>query len=1849
MNRLIITAGLLLMTMGMKGQTFQQLWDEVQEAVAKDLPRTAMTALEKLETKATEEQEGGQLVKATLMHSKLLAEIAPDSLRPAVDRIERQLVKTATKREQSQVNLSSAEREQARTKFNENQNQNAVLAAVLSLVYRDNPMLDDNWMDKSREYAERALQNPEALAAVKDEAFSPFVVLGRDSEVYGHDLLSVIGSELGAWELLYDYYAKAGNRQAACLTACHLPSSIAGIDSLIAIYSDLPEACELAVRRYDSMDGFAPKERLAWLDESLQRWGAWKRSGLLKNRRAALLSSQYYCRMDYSVAEVNKAQTVRLTGLRNLQSLTIRVFRTTLAGDTELNPDEKGDYERMSEGLTEVKEAERTVTFSGHEPYDIFEDSLLLQGLPAGVYMIETATQPQTEVHRQLYFVSALRLLRQAQPDQKTRYVVVDATTGQPVAGAKIRLSMERRWDEEPVMKTLTCNARGEAVYNQNQNENEKQNVQGSRVPVEAFAYTKSDCYCPPAGGRSSYYYSGRTYQAVQTKLFTDRSIYRPGQTVYVTALVWQEKGAMDNVVLEDYRVNLELRDANYKTVGTQTVQTDRYGKCSAQFTLPMGLLGGRFTVRSGGSSVSIRVEEYKRPTFQVEFEEYKEAYQQGDTVKAKAQAMTYSGVPVQDAKVKYAVYRQMAWWWLSYSSYWNSSLLGWDRQRTLLYEAETTTDEEGMFTADMPMLLPGESKSSTAFYHFVVEADVTDMAGETHHGTMSLPLGNRRTALVCDLPRQVRSDQLPQVTFSRRNAAGQEIEGMVKYRLDGGKWQQTVANVQCSLFNVQCKSGEHRLEAVCEDDSIELTFVVFGLDDTMPAFKTDDWFYLSSNDFPADGKPVTLQVGSSDPDLYIVYSIFSGEKMLENGVVKENRSLLNRKFTYKEEYGNGLLLTYAWVKNGICHNHQAVIRRPMPDKKLKLKWETFRDRLTPGQQEEWTITVNENENQNASLLAVLYDKSLDALVPHTWSLSPEKQLPLPVTNWLWQKWGGMRLSGVPSPAHTYVPYLSYSHFDSSVFPKYAYPRMLEAVPMPVMKTARSRSAVAEDNLDENDSEIQNQNGSQNDGENSQQSEATEEVQVRENLNETAFCYPNVETDSEGRFTLKFTLPESLTTWRFMGIANTADMLYGYIEGEAVAKKDVMIQPNVPRFVRAEDEAHVSARIFNTSERTVNGQAKLQLIDPETENVVYEQSQAFTVEAGKTGVATFDVQCSTFNVSLLICKVMAVGDGFSDGEQHYLPLLPNREYVTKTVSYTQHEPGVKTIDVAKLFPQGTTQRKMTVEYTNNPAWLMVQSLPLLGHPWEHSAIDQAAAYYSNLLAKTLLDKSPQVKNVFSQWLQETTQEQSLQSQLQKNQELKDLILAETPWVAAADREAEQKRQLALFFNENDISYRLDKTVKKLEKLQNTDGSFSWYEEMPGSISITVAVEEMLARLNTMVGEQSATRKIQEKAFNYIGREMVETVRKMKEREQQEKKYKPSFPSFTALRWLYICAIDGRKLSQDFMEANDYLINLLKKDIKRQTLYEKALTAIVLSKHGETETAAEYVKSLIEYSVYTEEMGRYYDTRKASYSWYDYKIPTEVAALEAIQTVAPEDKKTVAEMRRWLLQEKRTQAWGTPINSVNAIYGFLNDNSKQLTASSPNTVLAIDGQSLELPQATAGFGYVKTAISEPKGKVFTATKTSQGTSWGAVYAQFFQKTSEIEASNSGISVKRELLLNNNGQWSPVNGQCKVGDRVKVRITIQSSRDLDFVQVVDHRAACMEPVNQLSGYRNGVYCMPKDNATNYYYWGIAKGKHVLETEYYIDREGQYEMGTCTVGCAYAPEYRATSPSMTLKINK
>ena len=756
--------------------------------------------------------------------------------------------------------------------------------------------------------------------------------------------------------------------------------------------------------------------------------------------------------------------------------------------------------------------------------------------------------------------------------------------------------------------------------------------------------------------------------------------------------------------------------------------------------------------------------------------------------------------------------------------------------------------------------------------------------------------------------------------------------------------------------------------------------------------------------------------------------------------------------------------------------------------------------------------------------------------------------------------------------------------------------------------------------------------------------------QIRENLSETAFFYPGLTTDEKGNVQIKFTLPESVTTWQFYGLAHDTEMNNATIKATSVAKKTVMVQPNMPRFVRTTDRGILAARISNTSDKQQSGTARLTLIDPETGKEVYRKEKKFNVKAGETTTANFNFDMAKIdNDGLLICRVTAQDHGYSDGEQHYLPVLPDEELVTNTYTFTQNEPGTIDIDLERMFPTKSHNRKLTVEYTNSPAWLMVQALPNMTTPEGDNAISLATAYYANTLGSYLMHLNPAIKQTVELWQKEdATQngETSLQSALQKNDNLKQIVLGETPWLMDADQETEQKHMLMNYFNESQLDYRIADNIARLAVLQNADGSFSWWKGMQGSPYMTMNVIQTIARLNNIVGEQKYTSNITNVAFAYMDKQMAREVKNMKKLER-EGKTKNLRPSELAVQYLYASTIAKRKMTSTVKQNFDYLVTYLAKQNTEPSIYAKAVAAVVLAKNKHTKEANNLLESIRQYTVYKEEMGRYFDTPKAHYSWFDYRIPSQVAAIEALKTLAPSDTKTIGEMQRWLLQSKRTQAWDTPINSVNAVYAFLEGNTSTLTENATQpTVLKLNGQKLTTPKLTAGLGYVKTSKTGNTFKTLTAEKSTTGTSWGNVYAQFMQNTTEVDNAITGMTVVRELMKNGKPLTAD-NTLLNIGDRITVRITITADRDYDFVQLADRRAACLEPAEQLSGYANGYYCQPKDNATNYFFDRLAKGKHIVETTYYVDRSGEYQTGTCAVQCSYAPEFMARTKAVRLNV--
>lgn len=1848
-SRLISLVVAMLMPLAAIADSYTSLWKQFDSAMQKDHPQSALKVLVQITDKAQRERAYGQLLKAQVSIAGCETMMSPDSLLPAIERL----------KHAEQTAVSSGDNVLA-----------AVYQSVLGSVYTDNRLLLDDGVAIGKEYYAKSMAHPDALASSYATGYEPFVVDGVDSKYYYDDLLHVIGMRADDYRTMHDYYASHGKREGALLTALELVKKsrragdegrvkkskyIMSLDSLVHQYGDLLPCGEVAIERYAYMknaEDISAEEKMSYINYALMKWGAWQRMNILRNAQRRLTLPSFHASLGGEIALPGVTRKVMVMGLNNIGQIRVSASRLNIDGTTDLDPSNDKHYARLRRHIISTEPVLTDVhNYVGMPAYKTISDTLEIKGLRTGMYLVEVSTDNVSmPVERRLLRVSNLYPVIEMLPGKKCRVAVLNATTGTAVPGAKIDVVMSIDRNGKEHVKTFTTDVNGEAYVEYKASE-----------PRAYRVYTDEDKAFPRTQMGSRFYYFSSKAKITKTQIYIDRRIYRPGQTVHAAAIAYTYNNKeYKGEALSGKQMTITLRDSNRKEIAKSTVTTDEFGMASADFVLPEGGLTGIYTLRSdlgNNCYTNFSVEEYKRPTFKVDFDKPQTKYVAGDTVRLKATAKSFAGVPVQGAKAVVRVVRRPSVYW----RYADNNI----KSETVLVDT-IQTSADGTFTVAVPMVMPETyDEHPRRYFNFDITADVTDIAGETRHGETSLPLSDHPTMLTCDIPEKSLRDSLTTIIFAYRNNAGEPIDGTVTYTIDNNSYT-CKANTPAKLDAAALASARHNLIAVCGTDTLTTSFVTFTLQDSKAPVETHDWFYQSAEQFPADGSPVYIQLGSTDSIQHVVYTIISGDKIIEEGRADLHNELRTRAISYKEEWGDGVTLSVAWVKNGRSYKHTAKIQRPLPDTRLNIKWTTFRDRLTPGQRETWTLNITRPDGApaRAQLLATMYDKSLDELRSHKISFA------LPVfVNMPWLTWNGVYNHNVYAYSEAPMRFLDERSLDFSRFCYQSlytnYGEVLKAKellsvsrPMYVRGNAASRKGknkifagvidtdrVADEDVSVNTSRMLPAVGSA-DKESSSQV-LTE--QVRENLEETAFFYPGLISDDKGNVSIRFTLPESVTTWQLYGLAHDVQMNSGIISATSVAKKTVMVQPNVPRFVRSTDSGIILARVSNTSDKQVDGTARLSFINPETGKEVYHADHKFVVKAGETTAANFDFDMSKIkNDGLLICRIVASGRGYSDGEQHYLPVLPNRELVTNTLAFTQNEPGTLNVDLKSLFAVNDKTNKLTVEYTNSPAWLMIQALPSMINPDGDNAISLATAYYANSIGRHLMQSTPVIKQTMELWKNDASQNggSTLQSALQKNESLKQIVLAETPWLLDADRESEQKQQLMGYFNESQINYRLSDNLLRLSRLQNADGSFAWWKGMEGSPYMTMSVLQTLTRLNHMVGEQNETKTIVRTAFAYMDKQMAREVKEMKKIES-EGKVKNVRPSELAVQYLYASTLAGRDMQQSAKRNFDYLISRLATQNTEFSIYGKAVSAVVLAGNNHRKQAADLLESIRQYTVYKEDMGRYFDTPKALYSWFDYRIPSQVAAIEALKALQPNDANTISEMQRWLLQSKRTQAWDTPLNSVNAVYAFLDGNITSLTENAGQpAVIKVNGQKLAMPKATAALGYVKSAKTGDNMRSLTIEKTSTGTSWGAAYAQFMQPTADVADATMGMKVQRDVLKDGT-KLDNGNVQLNVGDRITVRLTVIADRDYDFVQLSDHRAACLEPAQQLSGYGYGYYCQPKDNATNYFFARLAKGKHVVETTYYVDRCGIYQTGTCTVQCAYSPEFMARTKAVTLNV--
>ena len=1861
----------------MQAQTYDNLWKELEVLERKDLPKSVISEAMKIYDKAKAEQNVPQMMKAYLTAMQYRSLLTPDSLKVDMNGLEQWASQTGSMEDK----------------------------AILYSILGEMTMPAD--VKKGLGYLQASLKDKDRLLLIPVEKLRPMVRVGEASKRYFRDnLYNLLARRAIQIMQQYRWQAAAKANQTNSLPAdmtdmdqfvtyqfvpvsdCDLTAAVmqtyqsllkaydteteregwllTGIDALNYLYRNFSgnfsnDVCQQELRKwihtypavktvpeaYLALAQFLQYqnnqvERLRIVREGIAGYPRYEGINQLKNIEKEILNASLS--LEIATAYPGEQQSVKVN-YKNLTGITLQLYKVNLPVTSAVLQNRITHFESKYARL----QREEHFSLKPTTDYLNVDTTLTIQAPQAGIYFLKAVPDGKKGVSDgTLMNVTALKTIYRPLPDGTLELVVVDAVSGQPVSEAEVTIYTEKGGGYSP-QQTYQADKQGTLKLDFLNSNKYWYN-----------AHTAADNAMPILNlWKNDYYYKESKRKEV-LQLFTDRSIYRPGQTVYVSGLAYEmEKDSTR--VLADKKYTVSLYDANNNETGKVEVRTNGFGSFSGQFVLPSPCLTGYFSLRAADTSVSFKVEEYKRPTFDVTFEPVKVEYQVGDSIEVVGMAKTFAGAPVQNARVHYNISRSYAWVW---------RFMGRGSAR---WEGEAMTDADGKFSVPVHFEIDSDRRESPLWYYtYNIQADVTDGAGETQQANLSLPLGSTSMVLNMDnLPDNLVKEKKLEIKLTAMNLSGEPVDTPVTYQVvemeeqkDGqekegrkvltGTVEANKSFVPEAIYALP--SGNYRLKLSAKDTqgrecTASKNFLLFSLNDKRPPFVITDWFYQDGLEFDA-ASPATVYIGSSEKNVYLLYDVFAGNKRLESKRIELSDSVVSFRFPYKKEYGDGILVSMAFVKDGRLYSHNARIMKPAPEKKLQLKWTTFRDKLRPGQQEEWKLTVlyPDGSPAEAEMLATMYDASLDKIYSaHKLDFGVDFHYVVPLTYWntsymrnayLYVDFPLKRLRAVPLEySELIIP--STGRMEAMVVGYGGSPRATLAGALKI----RGRSAanavmnqeavtdmVLQEEMVETSAQEKVEMGS------SEELAETGDIQIRENFAETAFFYPQLRTNEKGEVSISFVLPESLTRWTFMGLAHTRNVDYGKIEATATASKEFMLQPNMPRFVRVGDKANIAASLMNLSDKGVKGTVRMELFNPETEKVFYSQKQKFDVKGGETGHVNFTFEVSD-KYAVMACRMVADGDTFSDGEQRYIPVLTDKQWVTETVPLNVNGEGAYTFSLENLFNKHSktaSEQRLTVEFTAHPAWYAVQALPVVANPQNEDALSWATAYYAHSLAAFIVKENPRIKQVFDSWKAQGGTKETFMSNLQKNQELKNILLAETPWLTEATNEAEQKQRIATLFDLNTMNSQLAVSVEKLGELQNADGAWSWYKGMQGSRYVTTQVMEMLVRLNALT-HQDADSRMQpmiQKGFEYLGKQAAEEYKSMKE---AEKKGAVGLrPSEQVLRYLYICALDGKAPVDE--KVNRYFIDKLSGEGKELTIYGKALGAIILQQAGKVAEARLFMQSLMEYSVVTDEMGRYFDTPKARYSWFSYKIPTEVAAMEAIQRIT-KDTKAIDEMKRWLLKQKQTQTWETPIATADAVYALMATGASDLLANTGGVEITLGKEVIRTPADNA-IGYIKKTVS---GDVMNIKKVSvdkegTGMGWGAVYAQYLESMDQISGQGNGLSVSRQLYKGDEAlnESAPL----KVGDRITVRLTVKADRDMDFVQIKDDRAACMEPLQAVSGFRwgNGLgyYQATKDASTQFFIDQMRKGTYVIEYQVYVNRTGEYQAGIATVQSAYAPEF-------------
>ena len=1447
----------------------------------------------------------------------------------------------------------------------------------------------------------------------------------------------------------------------------------------------------------------------------------------------------------------------------------------------------------------------------------------------------------------------------------------------------------------------------------------------------------------------------------VKPFIFTDRSIYRPGQTVYFKAIAITTKGTISRVYTNT-TLKVLLKDVNNQEVGALNLKLNDYGAISGAFILPNNGLSGNYSIEVTNSvtdkksetvrfsyrnSVRISVEEYKRPKFKTAFKEVKERVKINDTITIHGLAEAFSGAKITAAKVVYNVHRKVQYpsWY-----YWRGTNYTSEKQQ--IVNGETTTDTAGNFKINFKAVPDATvSKENLPVFNYEITADVTDLNGETRSATTTIKVGYHSLIAEINMAKTIdknKETQLLQVETKNLNGAFIPAEGSLKiYKLLAPKaplrqrpWSapdyQDISKVKFQdLFphDAYSKVEENERNWATGDLMITKKFNS-AISKEIKFSTTKDWpsgayiailkstdstkqtvtnkhifsLYAAKEKQVADNKlftvttnkksylvhdVVALNIGSASKDITIMVQVEKNHKITQSYFLHLNNNSKTIKIPIEKEDLGGFAIKYHFVnynyfKSGSLPIH--VIKKPRST--IAIETNIFRDKLQPGAQETWSFTLKNDKNNAvaAELLASMYDASLDEFKPHEWNFNP---IPKNSNYYSYETSAANRSFGVDNfyirnnkTNHFGYPAIQYGTYNWFGF---AFGRnrnlMLRGAPS-LSKRLNSASpgiAIVADEMELEEAIIlDTEEATLTATDTASQKKKIIGVKARKNFKETAFFYPNLRTDKNGKITFSFTMPEALTTWKLQLLAHTKDLQSSIKILETVTQKELMVVPNVPRFLREGDTLTLSAKISNLTNNTLRGVSKLVLTDALTGKNI--DSALMNLNADKNFTVAKEGNTNVFwtvaipeTVQAIQYKIVAKAGSFSDGEQNVLPVLSNRLLVTETLPMWVRSNETRTFTLDKLKDNTSTTLKnhnLTLEITSNPVWYAIQSLPyLMEYPYD-CAEQTFSKFYANTLASFIANSNPKIQEVFNSWKTSG----ALVSNLEKNEELKSLILQETPWLRDAVSESEQKKRIALLFDLNKIKNEQENTLLKLKNIQMSSGGFPWFKGGRSANNfITQHIATGFGHLKKLgaIKIDTATEKIFLKTVSYLDSQLLKQYVNLqqdaiefaanKNSKAKERYLAKNHLNYFTIQYLYMRSFYSNiSINTELEKAINYYSKQSETYWNKFNLYGKGQIALSLFRKNNKITSNKILASLKENAINSEELGMYWKSNTAGSTYYQAPIETQALLIAVFSEIA-QDTETIDNLKVWLLKNKQTSRWPTTKATTEAVYALLLTGNNWISNTKIPMVTVgnkiVVPKNLEVGKIEAGTGYFKTSWKgsgiEKNMATVNITQKAEGVVWGGLYWQYFEDLDKITKAETSLKINKKLFIKVNSETGKELQEVtertpiQVGDLITTRIELQTDRDLEFIHMKDMRASGLEPVNILSAYKwqdnLGYYESTRDAATNFFFEKLPKGIYVFEYDTRVNSKGNFSNGITTVQSMYAPEFSSHSKGIRLNI--